>query len=287
MAISVESSATAGYKVTTNLTISAPSGLSEDDLIVAVLTAAADDFNTKSGWTLASAASKHSSDAEIQYKLASSTDAGKADFTFNSSTDGEKAGILIRITGHSTNKTLGGEISGTKDGSTTSTPDFSGTYTPTTSDELVIIGINSSADDTGSVSNYRTSDGNISFTEKLEKTSNQNAGSLQTFGVAVGTYGSNSDITSFGADFSGISASAGTEYSGVSSFFVPENNASGSASLLESNGSIFTQNGSSGTNGNASLLEGSPSIFTQSGTGEEPTVWTNEFTNTTNWTNET
>lgn len=108
MAVTIESNQTASASSTTTLTITKPTGLAVDDLMVAVVYYHDDttsDWNTPSGWTLAGARSDGLSGGDshkfsVFYKKADSSDVAASNFTFTTtSTANFLDGVLLRVSG--------------------------------------------------------------------------------------------------------------------------------------------------------------------------------------------
>jgi len=269
------------------LTLNKPNGLSENDLLFAVLAKSDSTINDKTGWTTIREIDQTGNgwgEIKQMYKVASSSDASSSDFTFNSANNFRGfAGVLYRITGHPINVTpIDGDTSGSDNDSSIKIDGLA--FTPDFDNNLQIMQLfvrDDFAD--GSLSNYATNDTNVSWTESQDTAiDTDQTDPFDRHGVAYGKQNTASQITEIGADYSSGSNSGAF---GIITVLRPQIDEGGTATLIEESGTIFTTNGSGGTNGDASLLEGSTNIFTASGSASEE-IWSNESRSSTNWTNE-
>lgn len=110
----------------TSLTITAPSGIADDDLLVALITTAdAESAITSSGWTLSSSVTHSGGSHDVLYKVASSE---SGNYTFSWSGNSRATGFILRIEGADTTTPIAADQSTTGTASIADPP-ASGTVT--------------------------------------------------------------------------------------------------------------------------------------------------------------
>jgi hypothetical protein len=296
MAIVVESTATNFASNASGLTITKPTGLTDGDLMVAVLSlygggssnaTETDTWSTLSGWTSAIGANYNSHVSHsIQYKIATAGDVAASNFTFSAT--GSARGLtggIIRCSGHAP---VIPQVVGVTDSDTNgSGSTFTGTlspYTPLGNGALVIIqvgGFHNSDSFSASLGGWTTDD-DITFTELYD---NAFGGDTPTMG-AGGSYGIQTtadEISSYSASFSRSRQSSYGQFA----VFLPPVSATVTNALLQTSPVTFATLTGSTQEPTNDYMEISPDFPTQSGRGTTPTQWSNESKPLTTWTNET
>ena len=166
-----------------SLTITKPTGLSAGDLLVCMLSGDTNTgvINTPSGWTAVTSNSSTYLMTKSVYKVADSTDAAAANFTFTRTQNSYLLGTLMRITGFDSGSIIGTSNSniGGSGGSSFSIT----TVTPSKANSLLIIGAsNVTATDPSTITGYSIATSNPTWTEISD-----NKTSSQVFGVAYAT----------------------------------------------------------------------------------------------------
>ena len=251
------------------ITITKPTGLALDDLMVLVLSFSINNtVTTPSGWTVDTNTSTTWGGIDIDvatfYKVADAGDVAASNFSFDvADTTGDLSGCIIRISGENTDNTIGNSDIGS-DSSTGTSRSHTLSLTPAQSDSLLIAVMGIGNDTTTS---SPSSTGSPIWTEVLDE---GRASAADAVWVGYAPYPSQTEITNFSA-----TTVASTTRSDVYMFEVRSRvDASGTNTLLSVSPTTFTQTGSAGATGTTTLLEVSPETFTQSGEGIAPTVWT-------------
>lgn len=294
MAMVVETvSATATGSSTSTVTITKPTGLSEGDLMVALLSAysgdggqSASSYNTKSGWTLGAGVNDDNDIVlSLQWKIADASDVAASNFAFNTNATADNvAGKLLRASGQAYGGYVGTSDTQTNEGALSTT--FTGSlteYTPPVDGSLVcmmVAGVWTSGGSARTVSGYTTS--GVSYTEGFDTWGGGSGGSfvasaygIQASASAISTYSATIDTTT-------------NDLYGILVVFLPPVNVSASNTLFTTDATTFTQTGTCDTiGGTNTLATASAESLTQSGKGTTPMQWTNETKPTTSWTNET
>ena len=286
MAIVVESTTTNTVTGASSVTITKPTGLTEGDLMVAVLSmysnTSTDVINTASGWTLAHLQSRAGGEVGVQYKYATADDVSASNFTFTA-TDVTVifGGAILRVSGAAGSSPVffaDGAEDLINDVSTFSLPI---SFTPTFDGCLFVMGFTLFGDaGTGSVSNYNVTGSSLSWTELYDQTIDSGSDD-EIIAGAYATQSTASAITAFGAT---ISLSKGDKV-GTIVAFLPRVDATASNALLQTSPVTFTTLTGSTQTVNSDFREISPEFNSQSGRANNQTPWTNETKPTTTWTN--
>lgn len=187
------------------LTITKPTGLAENNILVAHLSAVKTggsnaDWNTPSGWTSLlnqNEAGNSNSEARLTvfYKIADSSDVAASNFSFVTNSNAAYcAGALYRISNPSS---VIGAIDSEID---TTTPTFTNTITPRANSLILFLTTAADAGDTtGSVSSYAITTDNPTWTEAYDFVGSEGvANGTNRQGIMAGAYASRSASTATG-----------------------------------------------------------------------------------------
>ena len=282
MAITVESVSSVATSTGNPLTITKPTGLAENNLLIAVLYAHNSTGLVNRSWVAPTGWSQAiggiygpfsgTAAMSILYKRASSADAAASnfDFSLNVTNSFSLRGYLIRASGNMiTDEPLG--ASGLP-------------YTPPADGALVIgqfLGYDNTVSDDATTSGYAAT--NVSFTEGDDHIVGDGT-PAQIQASAYGIQSTAAEITSVTAVFSDTFNDGNATLQAI---FLPPIDASASNTLTEATAEVFEQVGTSDVSGTNTLLTTTTETFTQSGQGRRSTTWTNETRPSTTWTNET
>lgn len=283
MAVTVQSTASTGFSSNT-VTITKPSSLALNDLMIACIFAISDEVDTASGWTVLNEA-EHSPTGEmrasIQYKIADSGDVAASDFSFTT-TSSQIAGTILRVDGFPASLLFSGSANAFKLNDSSGYDFSSFSVTPRTDNELIVALIASEQKGSGGVSGYTINGTNPTWTEAQDAVYDQGGGDYAHIGVAYATQATGAQITDLDATT--------TTSSSMDSYMVigalsPQVAASGNASLLSPNVTVNDVNGKTGASGTVTMF--SPGITVNDQTGAiGGNVWTNGSKNSTTWTNQ-
>lgn len=256
-------------------TLAKPSGLTEGDLMIAVITTCA--FGTGGSVSAASGFSTLTSltttgadylDTYVFMKRATSSDVSASTFNFSGG-KGALYSIYDAVT-----------LSGDLQSVIAETTGDLANLTPAVADNVIIF-FQANGNNTGSSDTLTsvTLTGGTNPTWTIDYNGSEAGHSL---GVAHAEYNSTSEITSIGGDLS-------TSDDNVKGYVLIRAlaNATGTNALFEVSPTFFSNSGIAGTQGTNVLLENGPEFFEQSGKGTSPTQWTNETKPSTTWINET
>jgi hypothetical protein len=256
-------------------TLAKPSGLTEGDLMLAILTTAS--FGTGGSVSAATGFSTLTSltatgqgylDTYVFIKTATSTDVAASTFNF-----GGGKGILYSLYGTVTTSTnLQHVIAETTGDLTDKTP-------PVTDCLLVFFQGNSNNTGDSDTLTTVTLSGGTNPTWTIDYNGSEAGHSL---GVAHATYADTSTITSIGGDLQ-------QSDDNVKGYVLirPNAAATGTNALLSVDPSFFAGTASAGTTGTNALHTVDPTFPTQSGRATTPTQWSNTAKPSTTWTNDT
>lgn len=282
MAVAVATTQAATMVNATSVTVTKPTGLEVDDLMVAIVHnqgTVSQNIQLPSGWT----SIVHSSDVGVElrgmYKVADSGDVAASNFTFSGTANSSyMSACIARVTGYAGNEIVGANTDayGISSGGGTSVSDTC-SLTPETDGSLIFMGVAGFQTSTSVTTSGYTCTGSLSFTEIMDTNgSNRNAA------AAYATQSSASEITSYGATFS-----ASQDDHGLILFSILNPlSADTTPTFVSSNQSVFAPTGSAGTSITLPLVSSTQSVFTPTGKGSAPTQWTNEAESNTTWTNE-
>lgn len=292
MALVVESTTTANTSGI-SITITKPTGLQVDELLVCVasssLLGTPETIDVASGWSNATIATADNTtdtatSVRVQYKIADSADVAASNFTFSSTYTSLKAGVLLRVSGIRTTGTLGVVDADVYNSTATTAISFTSTITPAQNGSLIIMGFSAArvgAAGAGSIGSYTSTPTNT-WTEILDYGVDSSSTDPIT-GVAYTIQSTAAQLTNYSATLS----LSRTLHAGVLATFYPVVDATGTNVLHSVSPSFFSQAGRGDTNGTNALLEVAPTHFDQAGRATTPIQWSNEAKPSTSWTNET
>lgn len=278
MAIAYQSIATTDFNEVSpgTLTISKPSGLAEDDMMIAYIVW--DSNNTTaptlpSGWTQLLHDTTGIKSA-VAYKLATSGDVAASNFVFTlAGTVNASGGSIMRWSD------VGLINAGTtvRDNTTTTTPSFAGGITPGVANSYLIMCYHSPY--THTVSDYAITTDNPTWTEVMDE---QNVSPDLTMSLA---YASRPETTATG-NFTVTTSSSHNDHNGVLIYLSPRTDVNlsmpvGTLTLSSPTPSLTVDVTLPMPVGTLTLTGNAPTITTS-----ENTVWTEESKNFTTWTEE-
>lgn len=181
MAIAFESIQSTAYTTSGTLTVTKPVSLAVGDLMIAYVSGQQySGGTTPTGFTEIKKyeAGGGGVQMRVYYKIATSDDVAASNFSWTNG--GEPiGGAIMRITGqHSTTPAA---VFSFDDETSTATPSFTSTLTPTNVDSLIIffLGTFINTATTRTASGYAIATSNPSWTERLDQTLNTGSGGLQ------------------------------------------------------------------------------------------------------------
>lgn len=201
----IQSFQTASADSAASVTVTKPVSLATGDLMVAMFFTyqGITNISDEAGWTTihTSKLSGSGADYKAYWKIATAGDVAASNFTFDisgGSADSLRI-ILFRITGHSATAPIGNNYIATLS-STTTTPTFTPSFEPKTSDALLLLGIFSTnmASSGTTISGYTISGTNPTWTERYEDAETTD----HTLGIATATAPDGNAITSVSATLS-------------------------------------------------------------------------------------
>lgn len=265
-------------------TITKPTGLAEDDLLVAFICQFIDNetLSTPSGWTARYNDSTGNGSVAIFTKVATSADVAASNFTFSASSTTIVGGALFRVTGVANGSEIA-ETSVVRNATPGSTLSETLSATPGTEESLVfgmVVSLGSSLSAVVTTNGY-TSTPTLSFTEEYDfgyRDGLSDGGSL----AIVSATNDDTEITALGAE---LTETPDDAYVGVIVINAPLD-ANTTLGFVTSTQSVFAPSGIAGANTTLPLASSGQSVFPPTGKGTSPTQWTNEAEGSTTWTNE-
>jgi len=293
MAIVIESTSTQAYTAPTgnDITITKPTGLAVDDLMVACVSHFAEvsninlNFTTPSGWTLSQESGisigGDGGSYAVFYKLADASDVAASDFTFSVLSAQEyMGGCIMRVSGIRTDVAqLGGsDEEGLSD---TDNPSYTVSLAPAQNTVLYVATFLS-----GAVP-YNTTDVTITgtnptWTQQFDTTVTVSDSARFEVFTAIDT-SPESSITTLTPTETG--SSSNTDSYASLSFFLGQNDASTTPTFTATTQDAFAPAGSAGAHAPTTLTETSNTALAPEGFGNSPTQWTNTTKPSTTWTN--
>jgi len=258
------------------ITITKPTGLALNEVMIAVLQHEFGTLTTPAGWTRYTS----SSFTSIYGKVANAGDVAASNFSWAETGVDEGGGTIYRFTGASFSAIQ--VFTGSDSGGTTA--EFAVTAVPHVTNSILVINGQVAGSGVGNafsnISDFFVTGGvTPTFTGR---TFARSAGDNYNLGLADAPYASAATITAFGFNDPDSNNQFGTML-----IVPPQGDASGSNTLATTTATTFAQTGTcDGTAGNT-LLETNTTMFTQTGTGTSPTQWTNEVKPSTTWVNKT
>jgi hypothetical protein len=286
MAIVVESTTSASTTSSTSLVINKPNGLSEGDLMIALLGAYNSNYTTPSGWTDEQTSFRVEAGVDVFSKIADTDDVSASNFTFVSGGSNFNAGALMRVTGFSTldpidTATAGGDSDG---GNQVVTGEFSASVTPNANALLIMVTIasNGSTDNVVALTSYGVTGVTASFTEIFDIGANLIGDNATLIGGAYSVITTPGTITQWST-----TASPGRDWwASILLTLNPKLDATASNAVFQTSPVTFATLTGSTQNATTDFNEISPEFPTQSGRGTTPTQWSNDSKPTTDWQND-
>ena len=291
MALVVESYSS-GSSTSGSLTLTAPSGIQEGDLLVLIgNTGSSTTSITSTGFTESfyeeydGPGGIDDCGVRVLYKIAVLADESAANYTITGQSGLATIAAMLRISGWNTgdpiySRTASGGYSSTN--FTISKSSISQTRLAQQIGIMIFASYEAADSDYyGDMSNITltSTDANPTFTEvcNIKSVSNNVSGlSSQSFGVAYCTTTSDATVTGWSFDLTEYDPDEGAGAVGVFALIENPVSASGTNALLSASPAEFEPNGGTGGTGTASLHGVSPNLLEPSGKGTAPTQWTNE-----------
>lgn len=281
------SKASGGAGIAT-ITITKPTGLVAGDLLVFAGVSSeqgggACTISTKSGWTLVNNVGGTGELANIQYKVADSSDAAASNFVFTKSTNGQAAGALFRISNYFASSLVEDSATATTgaaavDTTVALTPSLDFTVENCLIIAALAVGDNVSANP-ATISAY-TSTPTLTWTELVDMEAEFSSGNDVGGSIVYATNSGTTSLSSFGATLSN-----GFDDHVLAMVAIrPNYPTSGTNSLLSVSVTNFNQAGSSGVSASGDFLEVAYTTNSQSGQATAPTQWTEQTKESTTWT---
>lgn len=272
----------------TTITITKPTGLADGDLMVfaGVSSDQLGDpvtISTKSGWTLVNNVGGSGELANIQYKVADSSDAAASNFVFTKSTNGQAAGALFRISNYFASSLVEDSATATTgaaavDTTVALTPSLDFTVQNCLIIAALAVGDNVSGSP-ATISAY-TSTPTLTWTELVDMEAEFSDGNDVGGSIVYATNSGTTSLSAFGATLSN-----GFDDHVLAMVAIrPNYPTSGTNSLLSIPVINFNQAGSSGVSANSEFLEVTTSTNSQSGQATAPIQWTEQTKEATTWT---
>lgn len=293
MALVVESTSQNSSATDVNtLVVSAPSGIQEDEFLVAYVgwydIGTNRTISTPSGWTSVYNRGSNREGSALFVKQATSADEVAANYTFTWSAETNyKAAGILRISGAAPGSGEGGVESDQEVSPTGTTATYTTTLTPEVSETLLVscfLGVDNAIDTGQTVGSYSSSP-SLTFTERIDTTAQSGGASGDgiVIGVATAPVSGTSEITSRSAVFS----TDITRYrSGVALLINAPQSVTANISHNEISTEIFGVTAKVNVNLDISMVDASPTLEGIETKATAPTQWTNETKPSTTWTNE-
>lgn len=281
MAIAVPSKTTQAYgSSAASIVFTKPTGLAEDDLMVAVVHTNDSPITPPAGWTLELSNSPVGNFVtHVYYKVASSADAAASNFTFG--LDGStiyRAGVLYRVTGYApvilfedSDKEVGGADN-------TAVIDIDGV---SATDYLVIAFASNNDATPATIGSFTTNGTNPTWTYDLQ--------TVEAGGAQPTAFTCASAIQAGPIDYTSLSYTATPDNPGariIGMAVIPsQQDATAVLPLLSKTATIHAPTGIGGTLGTHTHLTKTPTLNAPTATARNIAQWTNENRPTTDWTN--
>lgn len=279
MAVVIESNNTASSSASDTVTITKPTGLAVDDLMVAVIyahdTSGTPGLNTPSGWSLAGGEADALTGGDIIefaifYKLADSGDVVASNFSFTAdSTMDYMDGVILRVSGI---RTDADSLNGYSEQTLTATdnPTYTVSLTPDPENDLYVVVCMSGK------SPYTATDLDITGTDptwtrylNVAHTVDDSS-AFQVFAAVDAT--PESSITS--VDPTETGSDTGTDSVCGFAIFTGITNASYTVPFATNTNTAFAPTGSAGASYTVPLASNTNTAFAPTGAGYAPTKWT-------------
>lgn len=269
------------------LVITKPTGLTEGELMIAIIGSSSDDgsgvgdVSAPSGWASIVNQTGGTSTRVLAFtKTANASDVAASNFTFTNSDTSESTtvGSIFRLESDSLTTT---EFSNQISPSSTDVT-FTSSQSTNHADALLFLAfLGKNLSGTNSYSSYFINGTNPTWTE--ERDTLLNAGRSHTIAIATAELSDVRTITSYGA----TAASAWASYTGLMLVVHKQKNATSDVSRLDASPTLHGVEGSNTAAADVSHIEIEPELHGVSGKSSSAgTQWVNESKPTTNWTNE-
>ncbi len=255
--------------------IAAPSGLSEGDVLIAVITENGGEPKLPIGWTnlfTTDATSGSNRYVSFMGKIVTASDALAANFTFEPSSGTPLiGGALLRLTDAAQDLSKYA-VDSVVDSNNNSEGNVNKTVSMTpvnTNSAALVYMLASSLDNQVSIEITSLSGTtNPTWTEVME----QSFGSNGLYNLSYGTLSTADTVTAINADIE--DRQSNTDDFRVVLAFADAVDASGTNTLVTASTETFTQTGSNNATGTNVLISASAETFTQTGLGADATAWT-------------
>lgn len=287
MAIVVESTASNSTTSSTNLTITAPTGITEGDLLVASVGAYNATYSTPSGWTSLNSSFVSASLTQVFYKVAVTADETATDYTFVSSNSQFNAGSIMRVSGAHAVTPFEYNDSDANSSNTSTSVTFSTSNTPSDNSLLGIsfFGRDGVSDGAPTTSNYSVTGLSATWNEVHDASVNIGSNADPVSAAAYAIISTGAAITAYSLTTS-IRKDAVV---GVFYVITARVDANAANTFFSTDAETFTQTATADTitPEQSLFLEATATVNESTGSATSPTQWTNEAKPTTTWTNET
>jgi hypothetical protein len=289
MALSVRNAQAATSSGGTSVTVTKPTGLTVGDWLVAYVSTTdgtSHTIATPSGWTSRGeigVGGRNNARYAVFTKVADSGDVAASNFTI--STSGPVAdrmiGHVLAVMDVGAFNSIELDQLGT---SAETSVSFTAASTPLITGSLALLSVTVMDNTNLNTVNSYTSTPSSTYTEHLDTTIDYGGGD-PTLAVASSTISGVSQITAYGAGFSGI----GDNYAGSLLLFTPINSPTTNISHIQNDATIFGPTVTQVNVGGADVSHNAvtPAINGLDPRATAPTQWTNETKPSTTWTNET
>lgn len=274
MAVTLESVQTGVYADTT-LTITKPVDTAVGDLLIGVIHGnETGGITIPSGWSTLTTVAVGAATTTLffYYKIATSTEVAASNFSWVVAGGQYLGGCIARVTGHHSTAPL--YVSATDTETTDSTPTYTTTITPATTDSLLFFCVASylNSSTTRTMSGYAVTTSDPTWTERLDITTN--AGGSQTYNIGVAT-ATRTEVTATGdanVTFSGVVTNSGNIMVGIRPQITISQTETESVAdtLIKSVGKVLTETES----------------VVDTLTADDQRIWTNQSKSSSSWTNQ-
>ena len=279
MSVVIESSQTGSSSNSASVTVTKPTGLAVDDLIVAVIyahdTSGSPGLNTPSGWTLVGSNARAMTGSDIMeyaifYKKAASGDVAASNFTFSAGTTMDFIdAVLLRVSGIRTDVASLGAFS-RQSKTDTDNPSFTVSLSPA-QDNVLYIATFTSFDIPFTATNVTLNGTNPTWTRYLNASHTvDSSAAVQVFASIDAT--PESSITTVTPTETG--SNSGTDSECSLSFFMGQVDVNATLSLVTTSNTVFSPLGSAGAHATIATTETTNEAFGITAIGSTGTKWT-------------
>ena len=291
MAVVVESTTVNTFSAVTTVTLTKPTGLAVDDLMVAAICFTDDiavaTITTPAGWTLVDTTGELGIDAfrhSTYYKLADSGDVAASNFSFVAATGNPNAGagVLLRVSGVRTDTQL--DSSEIEVQNNVTDPQFTLALTAGQDNVLYVIALASKDNGATNIASPTIDGTNPTWVEHLDDVATDEGDNV-SFYVASAVVTTTGAITTLDTTPTGTGTS--TDWGLVFSIYGGINDVTGTMEFIAEEDEVFDVSGRAGVHGTVDFIAEEDEVFDIAGNIEQPTRWTQETKDTTTWSNET